>query len=100
MPGQQTPWGEALSEHEYAEGIVFYETGRHGGFKLTPTRNAEVHQALRNESGWYEEDCEALKVLATFPKVFETENVGVDVEAEIKRWFPREYRSWKGATTC
>lgn len=35
-----TPWGKADYEKVYAEGIVFYGTPSHGGFKLDRERNA------------------------------------------------------------
>lgn len=105
MSGRQTPWGESLSHHKYAEGIIFYETGRHGGIKLSPQRNAEVHWALRQDDGWYEEDCEALKVIISFPSTFsmETPQSLKNIERELARWFPKEYRLWKkeeGGSSC
>ena len=67
----RTPWGIADYEHVYAEGIVFYGTPSHGGFKLTRNETPEMPDALfYNGSSWFEEDCEAYKVFFAFPQVF------------------------------
>jgi hypothetical protein len=65
-----TPWGPADSIDIVARGIISYGTECHGGFFLSPDRNAKVHPVLRNDEGWYEEDCEWSKVVYTFPKYF------------------------------
>lgn len=65
-----TPWGGAQSATVYAEGVVEYATASHGGFHLTPERNAAVHPTLRSEGGWYEEDCGWAAVAITFPDLF------------------------------
>lgn len=43
-----TPWGVADYAREYAEGIVFYGTPSHGGFKLSAQRLARMHPATRS----------------------------------------------------
>ena len=89
-PATYTPWGRADHEHVYAEGIVFYGTPSHGGFKLDRERNAKVHPALREGGGWYEEDCAWAKVAYTFPDVFpETERDSA--VRTLKEWYPNEY---------
>jgi hypothetical protein len=65
-----TPWGPADGIDRKARGITFYDTDCHGGFFLSPARNAQVHPTLRNDDGWYEEDCEWSKVVYTFPEYF------------------------------
>lgn len=90
-----TPWGKADYEKVYAEGIVFYGTPSHGGFKLDHERNAKVHPALRERGGYYEEDCAWAKVAFTFPEVFPE----MDREAAIrtlKEWYPDEYETVAG----
>jgi hypothetical protein len=52
--GGRTPWGTADSVEDVAPGIVFASTPGHGGFKLSPERNAVVPDPLRNGNGWYE----------------------------------------------
>ena len=82
-----TPWGEAQSATVYAEGIVEYATASHGGFHLSPERNAAVHPKLRSEGGWYEEDCGWAAVAITFPDLF-TAFERRCAEATLKDWFP------------
>lgn len=69
-PVAHTPWGGAQISRQYAEGIFFHATAGHGGFHLDAAANARVHDAYRNSSGWYEEDCEWSKVAAAFPDLF------------------------------
>ncbi|ULJ82745.1 hypothetical protein MF410_34530 (plasmid) [Rhizobium sp. C104] len=65
-----TPWGPSQDATVYAEGIVFHITAGHGGFKLSPSRNASVHPTLRVENGFYEEDVAWAVVALTFPDLF------------------------------
>lgn len=85
-----TPWGKAQTTDVLAEGIVFYSTASHGGFKLDRTRNALVHPAWRDRGGWYEEDCEAAKVIVTFPSLFSEKTVEA-AHRTLKNWFPDAY---------
>lgn len=92
-----TPWGKAQTAYTHAEGIVFYSTASHGGFKLDYVRNASIHRAWRNPDGWYEEDCDAAKVIVTFPALFSEK----DIEAAhrtLKNWFPDAYERIYGVT--
>ncbi|MBV5262618.1 hypothetical protein J3S89_01025, partial [Pinisolibacter sp. B13] len=82
-----TPWGGAQSAILYAEGIVEYATASHGGFHLSPERNAAVHPTLRSEGGWYEEDCGWAAVAITFPDLF-TAFERRCAETTLKDWFP------------
>ena len=71
-----TPWGPAQSTEKHAEGITFYSTAGHGGFKLSPARAAAVlakfpgFTTWLGDSAWWEEDCDATLVVATFPQYF------------------------------
>lgn len=65
-----TPWGSSQGTTVYAEGVVSHQTASHGGFHLSPERNAQVHAMLRNGDGWYEEDCCWAAVAITFPALF------------------------------
>ena len=74
----ETPWGPAQTSEVIAPGITFYSTASHGGFHLSDERNARVSLKLRRSTflqlgmkGWYEEDCDASIVLATFPEYAE-----------------------------
>lgn len=91
-----TPWGTSDSSTPYFDGVTFYSTPRHGGFKVSKKRLAEMPPCLRNENGWYEEDCEALKVFMAFPtEFFKTGKLNRDSYAKSKQsfmgWFPDEY---------
>lgn len=65
-----TPWGKAQTRSRLAHGIVEVSTASHGGIHLSPTRNALVHEAWRDGSGWYEEDCLYNIVVISFPDLF------------------------------
>lgn len=65
-----TPWGPAQSSETYSEGVVFHSIASHGGFFLDQQRNRTMHVALRNDDGWYEEDCEWSKVATVFIELF------------------------------
>lgn len=67
-----TPWGGSQMAVIYAEGIVAHATASHGGFHLSPERNAKVHRALRRQVPWYEEDAEWAIVAISFPDLFTT----------------------------
>jgi len=92
-----TPWGVADYAREYAEGIVFYGTPSHGGFKLDRERNAKVHPALRERDGFYEEDCAWAKVAFTFPNVFSEKDREAAIRT-LKDWCPDEYEAVTGET--
>ena len=65
-----TPWGGSQMAVIYAEGVVAHMTSGHGGFHLSEDRNAKIHLLLRNETPWYEEDCEWAIVAISFPHLF------------------------------
>jgi hypothetical protein len=65
-----TPWGGSQMAVIYAEGVVAHSTSGHGGFHLSPDRNAKVPPLLRKDPPWYEEDCEWAIVALTFPDLF------------------------------
>lgn len=86
----KTPWGKSEQQAHRADGIVFHTTACHGGFKLDRKRNAQVPVVFRNSGGWYEEDCEAAKVIISFPQYFTPETVEKAHKA-VKNYFPDEY---------
>ncbi|BDA87229.1 hypothetical protein Sa4125_47710 (plasmid) [Aureimonas sp. SA4125] len=47
-----THWGTSEGATVHAEGIVRHTTTGHGGFYLTPERNADVIPSLRRNDGW------------------------------------------------
>ncbi len=92
---QDTPWGPAQGSEIYAGGIVFHSTASHGGFRLDPSRNAEMHAALRNDDGWYEEDCEWSKVAIGFPHLF-TAHERRHAEKTLRNSFPDNWEAFHG----
>jgi len=55
-----TPWGPSQYADKLARGVTMYGTAGHGGIKVSDKLNREIPPEFRNESGWYEEDCEAV----------------------------------------
>ncbi|MEI2384738.1 hypothetical protein [Breoghania sp. JC706] len=90
-----TPWGVADYAREYAEGIVFYSTPSHGGFKLSAERLAQMHTALREKDGWFEEDCAWAKVAFAFPEWFTDAQHEAAIRT-LKDWCPDEYEAVTG----
>ncbi|GAB2733332.1 DUF7007 domain-containing protein [Nocardioides pakistanensis] len=100
----RTPWGAAQTAHHVAPGIVQVSTAGHGGIKVSKERNALIPPALRNNSGWYEEDCEAAIVGMYHPEVM-PHYQGGDHDAireactgTVKNWFPDQYEKATGTT--
>lgn len=62
-----TPWGMSQHSDKIATGIMKYDTASHGGIHLSTKRNSIVPDYMRNEDGWYEEDCEWAIVACVFP---------------------------------
>lgn len=65
-----TPWGASQGATVYGEGVFFHSTASHGGFHLSPERNAAVHPMLRSISGFYEEDGDWAAVAFAWPALF------------------------------
>lgn len=91
----RTPWGDADYVKEYAEGITFYGTPGHGGFKLDRKHNAMVDSSWRKKSGWYEEDVEWAIAAFTFPNAF-SESDRKQAEFTVKDYYPDEYTKITG----
>jgi hypothetical protein len=81
-----TPWGASQHATIYADGIVSHTTSGHGGFHLSVARNVKVLEALRNASGWYEEDAEWAIVALTFPDLFTTYERTCADETILNTW--------------
>ena len=88
-----TPWGTSQSATKYGDGITFYETASHGGFHVRENRNAAMPDALRQDDGWYEEDCEACKVILAFPLHFSPKQVD-GAQDTLKNWYPALYEQF------
>lgn len=98
--GASTPWGWADSVRELAPGIIQVSTPSHGGIWLAPDRLAQVAPEWRAYAAkwshgwgeaWFEEDCCALAVVATWPWLFARlgqswEHVQADAIERLERW--------------
>jgi hypothetical protein len=74
-----TPWGKAIRVTYFGPGtgIEFMETATHGGYHLSPERNSDVPEELRDATvvgqghdGWYEQDRDGAIVVLSFPDCF------------------------------
>ncbi|MFD6093451.1 DUF7007 domain-containing protein [Oerskovia sp. NPDC060338] len=100
--GSRSPWGEIDWVTPVAPGIIRVSTPGHGGVKLSELRNRQIAPALRNASGWYEEDCEAYVPTGTFPRAFAAANgpssawsdpdhVREHSWGRVREWMPDQY---------
>ncbi len=64
---KSSPWGPIEDEEIIADGIRRVSTSNHGGWLLSPERQAKVPQHLLNQGGAYEEDGEYKLVALAFP---------------------------------
>lgn len=92
-----TPWGKFQYKEKITRGINFYSTASHGGFKVSKKLNEQVPEALRNEDGWYEEDCDSARVYIAFPQFFPADRVLMAMES-LKRWDWMAYEKHFGVT--
>lgn len=89
---KMSPWGDVHHETEYAPGIVFVDTARHGGFILSKERLAEMPEQYRKRRATYcplnayEEDCEASLVVLSWPDLFTREQVEAAREVVAAGW--------------
>ncbi|MDD5060740.1 MAG: hypothetical protein PHN44_00470 [Candidatus Marinimicrobia bacterium] len=83
----QTPWGQSDYRVKIADGIVSHNTPSHGGIHVEAQLNSLIPDYMRNESGWYEEDCEWAVVAVVFPQVF-GEDQAKRAIVTLKNWLP------------
>ncbi|WP_439357892.1 DUF7007 domain-containing protein [Bradyrhizobium sp. DASA03007] len=100
-----SPWGAIQDKRELAPGIWQVSTAGHGGIKLSRERNAAVPKYMRNEGGWYEEDCDWAKAAVVHPigfqRIIKTEGKPDRIECEVaietlRNWHPSAYESFTG----
>lgn len=70
-----TPWGTPTGVHEIADGIIRFDTRRHGGIYLAKYKLDEMAPQLRElppwaGEHWYERDVEWSLVVLSFPHFF------------------------------
>ncbi|MER8601165.1 hypothetical protein NKH09_25375 [Mesorhizobium sp. M1339] len=79
----------------YAEGVAAHSRAGHGGFHLSAERNRKVHDMLRANGGWYEEDCHWAAVPQAFPQLF-TDFEKACAETTIRDWYPDAWEAIHG----
>ena len=73
---KRTPWGDADYEKAITDGVVFYGTPGHGGYKVDHNIRANWPAPLRDfqpfndNTGWYEEDCDCVVLYLAMPRFF------------------------------
>jgi len=96
-PPRHSPWGEVQYTTDVAPGIWHIGTAGHGGYHLSPSRNAEVPAAIRREDRWYEEDCNWAAVAVAFPAYFKPDIVEHAKET-MRNWHPTAWERLTGQT--
>jgi hypothetical protein len=90
--GSLTPWGRADFVSYPAQGFAVVSTPSHGGIFVNPERAGLIDAEWRKDSGWYEEDCEALIVAAAYPEHFcrgaEHREQCLD---QLRYWYPETF---------
>jgi len=99
--GTSTPWGVADDSERIAKGIMRYGTPGHGGYHLSPARQAEMPAALLIGGmpdiarGWYEEDCDWARIALAFPQFFNGLACAAAWET-LRDWAPDAYEAFTG----
>ncbi|MBG0738822.1 hypothetical protein IV500_05230 [Paeniglutamicibacter antarcticus] len=93
--GSRSPWGKLQGVDPVAVGIDAVWTERHGGFKLSPERAAEVDPAWREVAGWYEQDCAWAKAIITHHQDLKPADVAGAHKA-AREYYPDEYTAIVG----
>lgn len=84
-----TPWGISQDRTPVAPGIEFHSTASHGGYALSPERQAELPEWAPKRT-WYEEDCEWAFVAIAFPQFFPERAIPVAWKV-LERFYPAAY---------
>jgi hypothetical protein len=93
--GSSSPWGKIDQIKEIAKGIIQVYTPGHGGYKVYAKLNRQIPEYMRNDNGWYEEDCEIAHVQVVFPQFFKPEHVVASKES-LKNYNPDAYEKFYG----
>lgn len=94
-----TPWGASQGATLYGEGVLFHSTSSHGGFYLSPDRNAAVHPMLHSASGFYEEDGDWAAVALAWPQLF-TALERRQAEESLRHNRPKAWEAIHGRVLC
>ena len=103
---KNSPWGHVQYQTVIAPNIVSVETAGHGGLKVLPRLNRCIPDYLRNDNGWYEEDCEWAKVFIGLEQYILSEgderSINIikkgDHKETLKNWYPDAFEKVYGKT--
>lgn len=102
-PGSSSPWGPVQTIEELLDGVVLVTTAGHGGVWLSQARLAEIPAELQglNRFGggsWFEEDCEILICVWTFPDAFNRAGGRREEIAQgLAHWFADAWKAYAAA---
>jgi uncharacterized protein DUF7007 len=115
-----TPWGEAIHQSHLADGIDYFETGGHGGYRVSVERIKEMQPDLvtarwfhvskqpgafgeltKFDDHWFEHDCEACKVALTWPDLFPRADM-LGAHDMVKQYWPKQLAAFMRSrrSTC
>lgn len=86
------PWGEVDECIKYGDGVFMTTTPSHGGFILSPERQAAMPDHLRLDVSYYEEDCDWARVALAFPELFTSVNL-FHAERTVMSLYPDLYEA-------
>lgn len=99
--GYPTPWGPAQVRYQYTDSVSFYSCAGHGGYKVNKTANTRIPEPLRNNDGWYEEDCESAIVHYFLLEAFDTEKINREYfRSVIVNYWPDKWTAATGETVA
>ena len=106
-----TPWGTPHTAKQYGDGIIFFVTAGHGGFRveretylkacakrnIPPIPKSQHTESRRHAQKYifFEEDTEWSFVALTFPDLFKQEDVNL-AHSVLKSWYPRQWEQMNG----
>lgn len=98
-----TPWGISDSHIKIADGIDFYSTSSHGGFKLSDDRMKQIDPIVftgsfggERKEGWFEEDCSWAFVALQFPGQFSEDEIQT-AEKIASHYYPEIFKELQKA---
>jgi hypothetical protein len=87
-----SPWGGADSTKKMCDGIYEVKTNSHGGWYVSPEKNAMIPKRIRAKceigNGWYEEDMDFIVPLFFFRKEISEEKSKM-TDKKIKTLFAK-----------
>lgn len=104
---KRSPWGPVQYQENITDDIAWVGTAGHGGCKVSPKLNRTIPDHLRNDNGWYEEDCEWAKAYVALEQHIlananDQHSINVIKEGHhkdtLRNWYPDAYELVYGKT--